>query len=632
MDNKQLAQKYIELVGGKENIKSVAHCVTRLRLKLYDESKADDKAVEAIEQTQGLIKKGGQYQIVLGPGFVDKIYDEVVSEVNIPNGSGDDQEDENIGIFNKFIDLISSIFTPVLGILAASGMIKGFNVLFSVLGLYAMDSNTYKVLESIGDTFFYFLPVFLGFYAMKKFGGTPMLGATLGAVLVYPFFAGLAGAEPISTLFAGTSYQLNVQSSIFGIPLIMPMSGYGSSVIPIIAITYVGSKVEKLIKKYSPDTISLFIVPMTVLLITSVVGLLVVGPILTVLTSIIAITFKSLLAFSPALYGALLAGTWQLLVMFGLHWAIVPLGYMEFGEFAAGNIDKIQIMAAVAVVSFSQVGVLGAIIVKTRQEKLKKLAVPAFITAIFGITEPALYGITLKRKKIFAMTCITSAISGGFLSMLNVGAYNMGGLGIFTIPNYLNPNISSFSGQTDFIIVIIAILLNTVLSFTAAYFMFNDTTDIDNQHSIGLVTPVVGTIVPLEDIDDKVFSSQTMGQTTAIYPHHKEIYAPFDGEIGAVYPTKHAIGIKSTDGVEVLIHMGIDTVELDGFGFEVFVEKGQEVKMDEKIATIDYRAIVEKGYDPTVIVIVLDNNNQEFVLGREPGENIGKMDELLKLA
>ncbi len=633
MDNKQLAQKYIELVGGKENIKSVAHCVTRLRLKLYDESKADDKAVEAIDETQGLIKKGGQYQIVLGPGFVDKIYDEVISEVNITNQNPNDQEEEEkIGIFNKFIDLISGIFTPILGILAASGMIKGFNVLFSVLGLYTMDSNTYKVLESIGDTFFYFLPVFLGFYAMKKFGGTPMIGATLGAVLVYPFFAGLAGAEPISTFFAGTPYQLNVQSSIFGIPLILPMSGYASSVIPIIAITYVASKVEKFTKKYSPDSIALFMIPLTVVLITAIIGLLVVGPILTVLTSLIAIAFKSLLAFSPALYGALLAGTWQLLVMFGLHWAIVPLGYMEFGEFAAGNIDKIQIMASVAVVSFSQVGVLGAIIVKTRQEKLKKLAVPAFITAIFGITEPALYGVTLKRKKLFAMTCITSAISGGFLSMLNVGSYNMGGLGVFAIPNYLDPNISSLSGQTDFIIVIIAIILNTVLSFVAAYFMFNDTTDVDNQHPIGLVTPVVGTIVPLEDIDDKVFSSQTMGQTTAIYPHHKEIYAPFDGEIGAVYPTKHAIGIRSTDGVEVLIHMGIDTVELEGFGFEVFVEKGQQVKMDEKIATIDYRAIVEKGYDPTVIIIVLDNNNQEFVLGREPGDNIGKMDELLKLA
>ncbi len=631
MENNELAKKYLELVGGESNIKSVAHCVTRLRFKLKDETKADDKAIENLEATQGLIKKGGQYQIVLGPGFVDKIYEEVISITNLVTQENETESKNEEGLLNRFLDLIAGIFTPILGIMAASGMIKGFNVLFSVFGLYGMDSNTYMTLEAIGDTFFHFLPVFLGYYAMKKFGGSPMMGATLGAILIYPYFNQLAGTEAMKVLFEGTILQVNVQSTMFGIPFVLPIAGYASSVIPIIVITYVASKVERLAKKITPDTMKLFFVPLLVILISSIIGLLLIGPILSVATSLVSILFKSLLDYSAIVYGTILAGTWQLLVMFGLHWAIIPLGIMEVGEYMAGNVDKMQILVPVVTVSFSQVGVLIAIIVKTRQAQLKKIAMPSLITAVFGITEPALYGIVLKRKKIFVMTCITSAISGGLLMLLGAGSYNMGGLGIFAFPSYLNPAVTSFGEQSDFINVLIASGLNTVLAFIGGYMLFDDKSDLGEEANISIVTPVAGELLAIESIDDKVFSSQTMGETFAVYPEDNNIYSPISGEILAVYPTKHAIGIKSTDGIEILIHIGIDTVELEGQGFEALVEKGQQVNQGDLLVKVDVNLLVSKNYDPTVIMIVLDKKDKSLELCQNVGNTFGQNDEFIKL-
>lgn len=606
MTDKQLAQKLLDEVGGESNIKSVAHCVTRLRFKLKDESIANDDVIQKIEEVQGLVKKGGQYQIVLGPSFVNRIYDEVLAITNLDGKVLDINEDENNGsLFDRFIDVISGVFTPVLGLLAASGIVKGLSVLLVTFGLVTTDSTTYSIINGIGDSFFAAMPIFLGYYSMKKFGGTPMLGAAIGATLVYPAITALAGAESSYVLFENTVFASQVKASYLGLPLILPTGGYGSSVLPIIAINFFSAKLEKYMRKITPDFVALFLVPMTVLLVMSSLGLLIIGPVLSVASSLLSAGFLAIRGISPILYGAVLAGTWQLLVMFGLHWAVIPMAFLEFAQLQAGEVSKMHSLIATDVVSFAAIGAVLAIFFKTRDKKLKQVSLPAFITGIFGITEPALYGVTLPRKKIFAITCVASAIGGAVVGLLNIGKFNMAGLGIFTLPGYLNPNAGSFAEQTDFIIMVATMAGTFALSFALTYiFGFNDKKEENSQF---IAAPVNGKLVAVEELDDAVFSSKTMGETIAIEPTSNEVVSPVNGEITAIFPTKHAIGITSDQGVEILIHIGIDTVELNGEHFDLHVSVGEKVVAGQALVTVDFAEIAKKDYKTAVILVVTNS-------------------------
>ncbi len=624
MSDHDLAVKLLELVGGEENVKSVVHCVTRLRYKLKDESIADDETIKAIAEVQGLVKKGGQYQIVLGPSVVDRIHEETLKLGNFGTGLVVEDADEDKGsLFNRFVDLVSGIFTPILGILAASGMIKGFLALFSTIGLIPLDSTTYTIINSIGDTMFYFMPVLIGYYAMKKFGGTPILGAVIGATLVYPAIGDLANAETLKTLFEGTIFQADVKAYLFGIPLVFPMSGYASSVIPIIAINALAAKVEKWSKKVYPDTIALFFIPMTTLLVASIVGLLLVGPVISILSSILTAFFLALLNVAPSLYGFMLGSLWQVLVMFGLHWALIPMGMLEFGEFMAGNTDKMIILAPTAVVSFAQIGAVLAIILKTKDSQLKKIAVPAFITGIFGITEPAIYGVTLPRKKDFILSCLAGGLGGFYVSLMNVGGYTMGGMGIFAILANLNP--ANPSDLTDFINMAIAIGIAFGSGFLLVYFFGHKEVAVTKSEQLenngNVISPVVGEFIELSTIDDDIFKNEIMGKTTAIKAASGAITSPINGTIVTVFPTKHAIGIEGINGEEILIHVGIDTVELEGQGFDTKIKVGDIVKQGDKLLDVDFKLIEEKGYDSTVIVVMTNEGKQTY--------NVINQDDLL---
>lgn len=433
MKYEQLAKDIIENVGGKENVNSVVHCITRLRFKLKDEGKANTDVLKNMDGVVTVMKSGGQYQVVIG-NHVPDVYKDVVEIGGFQNQSPveEDGDKKKQGVFNSFIDIISGIFTPTLGVLAATGMIKGFNSLFVALGWFSDKSGTYQILNAVGDALFYFFPIFLGYTAMKKFGGSHFIGMAIGAALVYPTLSGLSAGEPLYTLFAGTMFESPIHITFLGIPVIL--MSYSSSVIPIIISTYVAAKLENWLKKVIPDVVKMFLVPFFTLLIIVPLTFIVIGPIATWAGQLIGQLTLWLIGLSPIVAGIFLGAFWQVFVIFGLHWGLIPI--------AINNImvmGQDTILALIFAATFAQIGAVLAIMLKTKDKKLKSLSIPAFISGIFGVTEPAIYGITLPRKKPFIISCIAAAIGGGIIGAFHAKSYMMGGLGIFAFPSFISP-------------------------------------------------------------------------------------------------------------------------------------------------------------------------------------------------
>lgn len=611
MSTQELAKEILSLVGGEENVNSVVHCITRLRYKLKDESKADQKAIEKIEEVQGVIKKGGQFQIVLGPGVVDRVHEETIKLGNFGTSIEVEETKAKGNLFDRFVDLVAGIFTPVIGLLAASGMLKGFLALFNAMGLIPTDSSTYMIINAIGDTMFYFMPIILGYYAMKKFGGTPMLGALIGATLLYPSINALSSAETTKVLLDGTMFAADVKASIFGIPIVFPAGGYSASVVPVIAMAAIAAPVERFSKRIYPNAVSLFFVPMTALLVTSVIGLIVIGPIISIASSLVATIFLNLLNTAPLLYGFLVAAFWQVFVIFGLHWALMPMMMIELGEFMAGNVEKMTILVSAILVCFAQAGVVLAIFFKTKDEKLKKIAIPSFITALFGITEPALYGITLPRKRDFVLSCIAGGIGGFYLALTNAGTYLFGGTGIFVFLSFINAN--DPGNLTDFYNALIAAVISFAAGFVLVYFFGQkDEVSTTVETEVDVISPVVGSKKELSELDDDMFKNEIMGKTVALKATQNTVVAPISGKVTTVFPTKHAIGIEGTNGEELLVHVGIDTVELEGEHFESYIKAGDQIVQGDKLLEVDFAAIENKGYDGSVIVVLTSEGAVQY--------------------
>ncbi len=476
MSDRELSQRILELAGGKENISKAAHCITRLRLYIIDESKFDKEKI-AEELGLQVMVAGGQHQVIIGPGKVERIYDNFIEvsgldrvalvedDKTIDQKGKEFQEKETL--FNRFVSIISGIFQPMLGLLAGTGMIKGLTAILLATSLISADSTTYLIMNAIGDTFFMGLPVFVGYYTMRMFKGTPMMGAAIGLVLINPAITALGGLEPIYTIFSGTPFAIDVQATLFGLPISVGMIGYQYAVIPTIIIVWMASKFERFAKKISHDSISLFFISFFTILVSSILGLVILGPIFSLLTSLLNSIFANLLVALPVITGFILGGLWQILVMFGLHWALVPLGILQIGELAAGNIDKMNVLASTFGASFSVIGSVLAVMTLEKSKKTNAMAVPAFITGLFGITEPSIYGVLIPRKIPFTTACIGGAISGAFLSGVNNGAYSTGGLGIFKLPTFINPNVSGLLAQTDLWTAIIGALI----AFVSAYIL-----------------------------------------------------------------------------------------------------------------------------------------------------------------
>lgn len=484
-ENRLMASKYdglariiIQNVGGKSNIISVAHCITRLRFKLKDESKANK---EVLESTDGVIKvmqAGGQYQVVIG-NQVNDVYDAVLEVGHLAAAGAVDEEgnavEETSGGGKKspvslLIDVISGILQPTLGVMAATGIIKGLLALFDFLGLIPAASGTYQVWYAVADGFFYFMPIVLGYTAAKKFKVNEFIGMAIGIALCYPAMVNSTAGTVLGTVFTGTAFEMSYYLTFFGIPVIMPASGYTSSVVPIILAVAIAAPLEHWLKKVIPDVIKLFVVPFVTLIVMVPLTYLVIGPIASILCSILSLFFNAI--YSIPVVGGLIGGVligafWQVLVIFGLHWSLVPLAMINYSLLGYDFI-----LSPYFCVSFAQTFVVLAIVLKTKDEKLKKIAIPAFISGIFGVTEPAIYGVTLPKKTPFIYSCIAGAIGGAFTGLMRTRSYSIGGLGLFGLPSFIDT--TGVMGLTNMIYILIAILIASVAGFAMTYVLYKD--------------------------------------------------------------------------------------------------------------------------------------------------------------
>ena len=597
MKYENLAKEIIKNVGGKENVNSLTHCVTRLRFKLKDEKKANTNVLKNMDGVVTVVQSGGQYQVVIG-NHVPDVYADVVAVGGFSEGAGDDSS-EKMNVFDKFIDIISGVFQPTLGVLCATGMIKGFLSMFVAFGWLSAESGTYNILYSIGDSLFYFFPIFLGFTAAKKFKVNQFTAMAIGAALVYPTIVGTAG-QTIDFL---------------GIPVVMPSSGYTSTVIPIILSIYFASYVEKLFKKIVPDVIKTFIVPLFTLLIVVPVTFLAIGPVASYASEILGNVTLTIYNFSPIFAGIFIGGLWQVFVMFGLHWGLVPI--------AMNNLSVLgydPVLATSVAVCFAQTGVVIAIALKAKNKKLKSLCIPSIISGFFGVTEPAIYGITLPRKKPFIVSCIIGAVTGGIVGFCGSKGYTMGGLGIFALPAYIGPN----GFDMGFYGMAIAMVAGTVLGFLAMLFVKLDPSDMkDDSSNKGnsqnsentlvkqevISSPLKGKLTELKNVEDEAFACGALGKGIAIMPTEGKVVAPADGVLTTFFPTGHAMGITTNNGAEILIHVGMDTVKLEGKHFTLKAKQGDVIKKGQVLLEFDINAIEKEGYSLITPVIITNSEN-----------------------
>lgn len=599
-----LARIIIQNVGGKSNITSLTHCITRLRFKLKDESKAQ---TEILKQTDGIvtvIQSGGQYMVVIG-NHVGDVYDSVVSAGHLESIAATNKEEdgqkEKMNLFNAFVSIVTGVFTPFLGVLCACGIIKGFLALFVALGVMSGEGGTYNILYSLGDAGFYFLPIILGYTAAKRFKLPEMEGLIIGCSMLYPY------------VLSGSGYDI---SNIFGIPVTMPASGdYTSSVLPVICSVAFAAWFEKLYKKYIPDAIKLFAIPLITCLVTVCMTFWVIGPVTSLASKGLGWVFTAIYEFNPILLGLVGGLLWQVLVMFGLHWAIIPIminNIMTLGYDTA--------MVGMFGATFAQAGAVIGIMIKTKDKKLKTLCPPAIISGIAGVTEPAIYGITLPKKMPFIRTCIVSGIAGTLLAAMGVISYVSAGLGIFGYTAYINPETGSIRGMVIAIIISIASL---IAGAVAEIIFYKDapeksegmkTKPVSAKTGGDVAAPVTGTVRTLKEIEDEAFSSGALGQGIAIEPAEGKIYAPVDGEITTFFPTGHAIGMISENGVEILIHVGMDTVKLNGKGFTPKVKQGVHVKKGDLLLEFDIDFIRKEGYSTVTPIIITNTDDYSDVV------------------
>ena len=590
----------------------LVHCITRLRFTLKDESLANDDVLKGMSGVVTVMKSGGQYQVVIG-NHVTEVYEDVLplldlredGDVNQADGSGAGKK----RLLDRAIDVVSGIFQPILGIMAACGMLKGFNTLFEALGFYTETSGIYMVINAAGDALFNFLPLFLGYTAAKKFHLKPMLGLAVGAAMCYPSIqlgSLEAGGTALYTLFEGTMFASPVYLTFLGIPVIA--ANYTGTVIPVILAVWFASKCEKLFNRIVPDLVKFFFVPMLTLLVTLPVTLLLLGPAATFGSMLISEFTLAIRDFSPLVAGAVVGFTWQILVIFGLHWGFIPVYINNVMTLGYDNV-----MMPFFACTFATSAVVLAIFFKTRDKKLKEMAIPNFISGIFGVTEPAIYGILLPLKKPFVISCIAGGIGGAFYGHFNFRKFILGGMGIFELPNMMNPD----GTMGNIIVAFAGIAISMAVGFVLTMMFYRDekekvqklAEDTESlsekvEEEITVYSPLKGTVIPLDQVEDEAFSSGVLGKGAAVIPEEGVLWAPADGTISAMFPTGHAIGMVTESGAEVLMHVGMDTVKLNGEGFKPLIKAGDQVRKGQPLLEFDMKLIQETGYSLVTPVLV----------------------------
>lgn len=621
----ELAQDILGHVGGRDNVNSLVHCITRLRFRLKDESKADDEYLKQREGVVTVVKSGGQYQVVIGNEVTD-VFDAVSKVGHLKTNEAVDEQDEEApkGFVAKFIDLMSKIFAPILGPLAAAGMLKGIAAILSVAGM--SHSGTYLLIQAAGDGLFQFLPFFLAYSASKKFKMDKFTAMALAAAMLYPSLVNPVSGPALYTIFSGTIFATKIYYTFLGIPVIV--MSYYSTVVPILFAVWFASKIEKWLRNVVPTTVKLFVVPFGTLLISVPVSILLIGPIFSWAATGVGNLLILIYNFAPWLAAGLIGGLWQILVIFGLHWGLVPIA---INNVATKGFDPI--IASSFTASFAQIGALLAVMIKTKEKKVKELSIPAFISGIFGVTEPSIYGVTLPMKTPFAISCVVAGITAAIGGLLNFKIYVIGGLGIF---GYLS-NIKAGEGVSNLIVSICTTLLAFVMAFVITMFikipkLYETTTKVEentinNSNSAStsfvskgireiIASPLSGRIIPLSETPDPVFNSGAFGQGIAIEPTDGSIYAPVKSTIQALMPTNHAIGLITENGTEILIHIGMDTVQLEGKGFTVHVKQGDVVEAGQKLIDFDIDYIKSQNL-PLITPVVVTNEFEDVFTTEE---------------
>ncbi|MDU3840111.1 MAG: sucrose-specific PTS transporter subunit IIBC [Streptococcus mitis] len=626
MTNTEIAKKVIEALGGRENVNSVAHCATRLRVMVKDEAKINKDAIENLEKVQGAFFNSGQYQIIFGTGTVNKMYDEVVA-LGLPTSSKDDMKAEAAkqgNWFQRAIRTFGDVFVPIIPVIVATGLFMGVRGLLTALGMtLPEDVTTYT--QILTDTAFIILPGLVVWSTFRVFGGNPAVGIVLGMMLV-------SGSLPNAWAVASGGEVTAMQ--FFGF---IPVVGLQGSVLPAFIIGVVGAKFEKAVRKVVPDVLDLLVTPFVTLLVMSILGLFIIGPVFHVVENYILLGTKALLNLPFGLGGFLIGGVHQLIVVSGVHHIF---NLLEVQLLAADHANPFNAIITAAMTAQGAATV--AVGVKTKNPKLKTLAFPAALSAFLGITEPAIFGVNLRYRKPFFLSLIAGAVGGGLASILGLAGT---GNGITIIPGTM-----LYIGNGQLLQYLLMVAVSFALGFALTYmFGYEDekevATEVETERLVQeettgnipaslqnetLVTPIVGDVVALADVNDPVFSSGAMGQGIAVKPSQGVVYAPADAEVSIAFPTGHAFGLKTTDGAEVLIHVGIDTVSMNGDGFEAKVAQGDKVKAGDVLGTFDSNKIAAAGLDDTTMVIVTNTADYASVAPVATG-SVAKGDAVIEV-
>ena len=603
-DYEKLAVDIVDAVGGKENIVNATRCATRLRLVLKETPKDANKKVSGLTGVITVVENNGQFQVVIGT-HVGKVFDKVQTLVDLDETSSEDAPKGSI--VNRVIATMSAVFAPFIYILAAAGLLQGCLIIINMINPGFASTGTYEVLSFISWAPFTFLPIFIAITASKHFKCNTFIAVACCAALVSPDWASIAsriaGGEAVTFLGIG-----------------LAETTYTSTVLPPLFLVLALSYLEKFVDKVIPEVVKSLFTPFICILVMVPLTILVIGPVSDGVATAIANGYNALYNFAPVIAAAVIGGFWQVVVIFGVHWGVTPMVLANFDMYGQDTFQAFQTMAVVA-----QMGAAFGVFLKSKRQETKSVALSAGITGIFGITEPTIYGVTLRFKKPFICACISGAVAAAVASFFNSVYYVYAGLpGLLTVVNAIGANPTSIVGELIgcAIAIIGSIVLVQIVGFDEGQASDEENQENEEVKAMDEVaatvlagtkeikSPLSGKVIALSEIDDPVFAGGAMGNGIAIEPTDNKVYAPFDGEIEFIAESKHAIGLKSEDGVELLIHVGMDTVQMDGKGFDVKVKANEKVKAGELLLEFDKEAIQKAGY--SLITPVVITNSFEF--------------------
>ena len=625
MNYKELAKTILNLVGGEDNVASLTHCATRLRFNLKDESKADTKKLKATKGVMGAVSSGGQYQVIIGSD-VANVYKEVMEITNLDNNGGQvENKTDDRKTLAKVIDTISGIFTPILPAITAAGMMKAVLSLLIAFNLISKESQSYQIISFMADSAFYFLPILLANSAAKKFKCNPYMAMMIGGILLHPNFVSMVNAAK----------ETGEAIKIFGLPI--TAASYSSSVLPIILAVWFMSYVEPIADKVSPKSIKFFSKPLITALITGIVTLVVIGPIGYIVSDKVGAGIKILESYASWLVPTILGALTPLLIMTGTHYGLIPIGINNRMTMGYDTVIYPGMLAS----NVAQGGAALAVAFKSKNAEIKQLASSAGITAVCGITEPALYGVNLRFKSALYSSMIGGAIGGLFLGLFRVCNYSGGSPGFLTLPSYIGGDT-----MTNFFFAVAGAVISVVASFVACLILYKDPVEeneevkvedkaekidtVEDGKMITIKAPLTGEAVAIKNVNDPVFADEIMGKGMAIIPTEGKVVSPVNGTVEMLFDTKHAIALRDENGVEMLIHIGLDTVKLGGKYFNAHVKQGDKVTVGTLLVDFDMEKIKEEGYDCITPVVITNGAEFTEILSIDD-KKINEGEELIKI-